>query len=178
MLYDLAHVVFEYPKLGGLDMFLHHIFFLVGAWLGSASRTMVFPFGWLLLTELSTIFLNLRWFLIKTDHGDGKIMTFVAIAFAVTFGLSRVVTYAAGTFHFIWNLDLLRQCTHRLVGEVTLMVILFGQCINALWFVKIVKIALRGGKREDKYHKGDPKVEGIGEDINAIEPIDGKRKDQ
>ena len=62
MCYDLGHVVAAYPLLGGLDTLLHHGAFLVAAIVAGSQRAFSFAFGWLVLCEASTPFLNARWF--------------------------------------------------------------------------------------------------------------------
>ena len=69
LLMDFFHVIARYPKLGGLDMCLHHAGFLFVTLLGLGYRVFPFPIGWLLLGEVSSIFLNVRWFLINSGHG-------------------------------------------------------------------------------------------------------------
>ena len=62
MCYDLGHVVAAYPLLGGLDTLFHHGAFLVAAIVAGSQRAFSFAFGWLVLCEASTPFLNARWF--------------------------------------------------------------------------------------------------------------------
>ena len=75
IVYDLVHVLTNWPQLGGWDTVVHHILFLWCAVINANMGILPFPFGWLILCELSTPFLNLRWLLIKTDQGNGQWMS-------------------------------------------------------------------------------------------------------
>ena len=58
---DLLHVLKEYPRLGKMDMVVHHACFIACSLLAGHSQTMMLPFSWLLLGEYSTPILCARW---------------------------------------------------------------------------------------------------------------------
>jgi len=65
LLYDVCHVLYQYPKLGKVDTVLHHILFIVCSFINGTYGIMAFAFGWLIVGEASTILLNVRWLLIQ-----------------------------------------------------------------------------------------------------------------
>jgi hypothetical protein len=62
VLYDMFHLIIEFPDLGGYDMAAHHVGFLVasaGAYVYGAYPLVL---GWLCTCETSTPVLSTRWF--------------------------------------------------------------------------------------------------------------------
>ena len=96
LIYDLCHMVAAFPTLGGWDMMAHHTVFIICSGVCGTLRVLGFPFAWLIVGELSTIWLGVRWFLIKTGRGAERSMELSNVAFAATFFATRIVAYAAG----------------------------------------------------------------------------------
>lgn len=46
LLYDVAHVLAAFPRLGGADTALHHVGFLGCAYFNGSRRVLAFPFAW------------------------------------------------------------------------------------------------------------------------------------
>ena len=64
VVYDLLHVLEQYPNLGGVDILVHHFGFFTASLL--AERRMAdcaYMLGWLCTCETSTPLLNLRFFI-------------------------------------------------------------------------------------------------------------------
>lgn len=151
---DLMHIAF--PKLGswpaGVDSIAHHIGFMA---LGTAVLgygIYPFPVCWLLLGELSSIPLMMRFFLINSGHGETLAMTITNYTFALFFLCTRVLSYWAGLVHILWVLSPLllapeRQASLLLVRSIEFGCLL-GGLLNAYWMGNIIKMALRGGKKD------------------------------
>mmetsp|Transcript_13491 Transcript_13491/g.29240 ORF Transcript_13491/g.29240 Transcript_13491/m.29240 type:complete len:291 (+) Transcript_13491:155-1027(+) len=145
LVYDLIHVSVSYPKLGGMDMILHHLAFLMAALLSLHYHMLHFPFCWLVLAEMSTVFLNLRWFAIKAlsePHQrdfQQRVLSFLNVLLAVTFGLTRVIVYGVGLAHLALHLDYI-QAPPRFVAIGVFVLLVAGYCLNILWFRKIIMI--------------------------------------
>uniref|UniRef100_A0A7S1TAC8 TLC domain-containing protein n=1 Tax=Compsopogon caeruleus TaxID=31354 RepID=A0A7S1TAC8_9RHOD len=152
MLYDTAHVIVEFPQLGGMDMVLHHVVFMGGIYLGIVSRAMYFPFTWLISTELSTIFLNLRWFCAKSGYGEGKEIAVVSYLFAAAFLFSRVLLFGYGLVHFWMHRAALSVCSTAFLYPATRFIVTGGYFLNVFWFGKILQVAARGGARKSMEH--------------------------
>ena len=156
LFYDIYHVIAAYPQLGGADMVAHHCVFLIASVINGTYRIMPFAFGWLIMGELSTIVLNIRWFLIKTGRGHTAAMHVTQILFAISFFVLRVVIYLMGVGHLFYHHDGLRRLYQEgivpwAILSVTLGVIVAGSLLNLMWFQKIFQMALGApGKAKSK----------------------------
>lgn len=157
LLYDLSHVLLVYPRLGGMDTLAHHAVFVYSSVVCGSARVMPFAFSWLIVCELSTPFLNLRWALIHTGLGDTLAMTATNYAFAASFLAVRVLGYSAGIAHLIATREGLALVAPSRLSYPTLYTILgviaFGLALNLIWFRKIV--AMASGKRPPRVKKAD-----------------------
>jgi len=164
LLYDLCHVLHRYPRLGGMDTVIHHALFATCALVNGTYGLMAFAFGWLALGEGSTVFLNLRWFAIKSGRGDRPILETINVLFAITFFYVRIGVYTAGVVHLLF----LPQCRGVLSSMpewtgvpapllgLTCGCILLGWVLNLMWGFKIM--AMVGGRgREGRGRGGDKK---------------------
>ena len=99
LLYDLGHVLLRYPHLGGVDTVAHHLGFIGASAICGTYRMLPFPFAWLTTGELSSIALNIRWFLINSGRGDSGALQVAQLAFALLFAATRVIIYGLGLAH-------------------------------------------------------------------------------
>mmetsp|Transcript_3768 Transcript_3768/g.6588 ORF Transcript_3768/g.6588 Transcript_3768/m.6588 type:complete len:263 (+) Transcript_3768:163-951(+) len=144
LIYDMIHVVFQWPRLGTFDVLLHHFAFLIAACVALNYQIMHFPFSWLVICELSTVFLNVRWLALKLGLPE-KFVTVVSILMAILFGLTRVVLYGVGLAHLIMNLNLIVGVPKPvLIGIVALLTGGYG--VQIFWFRKIVLISMGRGR--------------------------------
>jgi len=173
MMDDLFHVLAQYPNLGKWDMVLHHLVFIACAVLAGGTQIFVFPFAWLLVGELSTPLLTVKWFMrqmasansptlvqiaksLGQKHGTcaeaaAAMELLVAKAFIVVFFFVRVCVYGAGLTHTM---------THYGKGtfaeipsgpkEVVLAILLLGAGLNAYWFKIMMFKALGLSKKKAK----------------------------
>jgi TLC domain len=119
---------------------VHHILFLFMTHYVLSGIYFNKPFAWLSLTELSTPFLNLRWWYAATKRKEGTGYLYASWAFAGTFGLTRVVGYLLGV------LDMLRHYRYwSHVGGLHAVAvgIVLGYLLNLFWAVKIVQAVQR-----------------------------------
>jgi hypothetical protein len=154
--FDLFHVLRLYPKLGGVDTVAHHLVFLTCSIINGGYQILPYPFSWLIIGELSTIFLNIRWALIKTGRGSAAIFQGVQYAFALTFFITRVVIYLYGVMELFQQREILFEIvsTGRVPGifmGITLSFVGAGSLLNAVWFQKIAAMAM--SKRTQKETK-------------------------
>lgn len=170
MSYDLGHVVAAYPQLGGIDTLLHHAAFFVAALVAGSQRAFNFAFGWLVLCEASTPFLNARWFYRTLKKRDSekresekktmsvalatlgirdpeKLAKVIDVGFAVTFILTRVVGYGLGFTHSLRGLWLGYYAPIQPWAWRTMFSLVgIGGALNLLWASRIVAALLRKGK--------------------------------
>ena len=177
LLYDLVHVVINYPKLGGADTLAHHLGFLAFGVFSFGYALFPFCSTWLLLSELSSLPLNARWFLIQTGRGDTNLFVAVNAIFALSFAVVRVALFGLGLAHqaracqpargprrptptprassrqvFISRPVALGPPYHAPRHSVDLMTVfvLCGAGLNWFWMIKIVRTALRRGPKKRK----------------------------
>jgi hypothetical protein len=152
LLYDLAHVLWSYPSLGGVDMVAHHLGFLGASAVCGTHRILPFPFAWLLFGEISSIPLNLRFFFIATGRSDSRAMRATNTTFALLFLLARVVLYGWGLYHlFVHREAVLALAAPQasyggaIIARPLLLLVLSllgcGYILNLSWFDKVVKMA-------------------------------------
>ena len=174
VLYDLFHIIFEYPELGGVDMALHHVGFLVaslGAYMYGAYPLML---GWLCTCETSTPLLNTRWFIKQMKEMEytqpmldslaqavgmksrglvaaNRLEYYVSIGFLVSFIMVRNIGYGWGLYGL--GKILLSKKGVDASTPVPMRFLLVGLTIggfflNLVWVVKIVSIAMSEKKRK------------------------------
>ncbi len=182
MIDDLAHVLARYPKLGKMDMVAHHLVFIVCSILAGYAQIFVFPFSWLLIGELSTPLLTVKWFLRQSGLGQSKrpiewarklgfkgkalestyeaasaIEYKVSEIFVAVFFVVRVCAYGAGLTHLL---------RHLIAGDLAnvppwprytvLGIILAGAALNGHWFrIMITKALGLGGGSKRKGGKAE-----------------------
>lgn len=155
--YDLGHMILQYPILGAGDAVMHHIGFMSTSYICATHRILPFPFAWLLVGELSSIPLNLRWFILNTGRSETPAMRTVNVAFACTFFATRIVIYGLGMIH-LWTVRQELQAladTGVIARPLLLLVIVLiaaGYLLNMAWFTKILRMA-----RGERFYRKVPK---------------------
>ena len=155
LIIDLVYVIQKYPKLGGIDTIVHHIVFLTCSIINGWYGLLPFAYSWLIVGELSTIFLNLRWFFIKTGRG-GNTQTFrlIQYIFAITFFVTRVLIYVGGVYNLFYQQrsiiinDIFERKHNDVPAIFVIVTITFvgvGCILNLIWFQKIVWKVFDGG---------------------------------
>ena len=149
---DLIHVLLNYgpKKLGGADTVLHHMLFLTLVSVCVGFGICPFTASWLFLGELSSIPLNVRFFLINTGRGDTASMKRTNVCFAATFFLTRVALYWYGLYDFMKNgiTQLVSYGTPMYIVNGVTTMICFGAVLNFNWFISIVKMAMQAPKKK------------------------------
>ena len=160
--FDVFHIFTHYPKLGGADTVAHHCGFICLTCLGTMYKVLPFPVAWLLVGEISSLPLNIRWFLINTGRGQSSLLQVMNIVFAVSFFIVRVLIYWSGVYNLLMHLrpTLIEPpyaCAPWVVNTLCFF-ISAGALLNAHWMVAILKMATRGGaKHTEHYAKDDDK---------------------
>lgn len=152
LVYDVVHIAFWYPKLGGADTVAHHVGFVCLTCLGSSHRILPLPVAWLLVGEISSLPLNIRWFLIYSGRGATPALNLTNYVFGLSFLFVRVVVYWAGVYHLLMYLQPALvsppyDCSPLVVNTICFF-IAAGACLNAYWMINIFKMAGRGGQKK------------------------------
>jgi hypothetical protein len=96
----------------------------------------------ILLSELTTPFVNLRWWLDKAQLKHLKLYTVNGLMLLLVWGVARVVLFVPFYLHVIQNWSTVKTIPlHALVLLIGVPMLLFG--LNTLWFVKIVRGACK-----------------------------------
>lgn len=146
LIVDFYHVLRLFPKVGGYDMILHHFAFAGTALIAGWYHLYPFMFGWLILGEASTIFLNLRWLLIKAGRANSSFFRFVETSFALVFVVTRFFLYLAGLlYHFSTLHNVLDAAPHWAI-YLTTGFVTSGFLINLTWLRKMFRIFMGTNK--------------------------------
>ena len=128
---------------------------------------MAFCFGWLVIGECSTIFLNVRWYLLKSGRGGGRGASSSGTSmgrrsndyyyeinnglFALTFFITRIGIYSAGMVHLLYysrkevlSLPEVSGVPWSMLG-LTIGCMLLGWILNFVWGWKILSMVIGGG---------------------------------
>jgi len=147
LLMDCCHLLTHYPALGGVDMLVHHSLFLLMGALGYGYRVVPFVCGWLLLGEVSSIPLNIRWFLIQSGRGHSQMLAYTNYAFAACFFVFRVLLLNGGLVDLFVELRpllLAPPCNAQGWAVNTVCGLLVGSsALNLYWMAKIVQMATK-----------------------------------
>ena len=151
LVYDVSHVLLEYPRLGGMDVVAHHVLFAAASFICGSNRVFPWPFAWLIIGELSTLPLNLRWVLIQSGRGDTRLMKWTNRAFAFTFFVGRVVVYGLGLLHLgaSWHPHVEEACARVPGLRVVCALFVAGYGLNLVWFRRIVRVATQPARAAD-----------------------------
>jgi len=124
---------------------LHHSGFFAIAFVCISHGLYPFTASLLLCGELSSVPLNIRWFLI--NNFGGKAVALVNVVFAVTFFAVRIMLNWAGIVYLLYvSLPITLMAKYRfapaLLNAICFLIVC-GALLNAYWFVKIMRMALR-----------------------------------
>lgn len=89
-IYDLALIIVTYPHLGGLGMVTHHLMGIVTVWVVCSWQSGAFFYCAFGLTELTTFFVNLRWFLEVLDKKQSKAFVVNGALMWLTWTIARI----------------------------------------------------------------------------------------
>jgi len=168
---DTMHILLQFPRLGKVDMVAHHLVFTLASVLSGASQTMMLPFAWLLLGEISTPLLTMRWTIqsatysmqaswvipvakclgykgeaVSSTTNAGKQLEFFnGICLMITFFAVRVVSYTIGYTHMIWvrYKGIIDPVPAGVAWPLNILVG-FGAGLNAYWFSIMIRKAIKG----------------------------------
>ena len=117
-------------------------------------QMLIYTFNWFMIGELSTVFLNVRWILIKAGQGQTTTFKIIQNLFALSFFITRIIIYTRGVYEWwIGKRPILTDIVSQ--GHVPALPmlsiacsILFGWLLNLFWFYKILMMG-RGRKQHN-----------------------------
>lgn len=154
--YDMYICVTRFSE-NGLPFLIHGLLCSLAYAYPLLSGNMHYQGACFLMWELSTPFLYLRWFLIKTNRTDGSLMSIANVLFALAFFGCRIVAgpilsweYYQASGREISSPRAFKDNAipyNVIYGYRVAMFILNG--LNFYWFYNIVRIAVTGGKKNN-----------------------------
>ena len=91
---------------------------------------------WFLTTELSTIFLDIRWFLLKSKISENSLLSkIVSMNFFITYSIFRVIQLPYAEYQFITNYDVVISSQFYLYRQVLIFTIIY--LLNIYWYKQI-----------------------------------------
>jgi hypothetical protein len=125
---------------------------------------------WLVLGEISTVFLNARWFLYKAGWEGTRAYTVNGLLLVLAFFVFRVVLFGAGLWQLFTSLSpFVAEADTALLRAVP-FVLLAAYGLNLYWFSILASKALavltgeRGVGRDNSSKRGKKKPRGGGSD--------------
>ncbi|XP_051131950.1 uncharacterized protein LOC127252000 [Andrographis paniculata] len=135
---DLAQLVYHYPALGGMEYFIHHglsVFSIVLSLLTGQAQAYTLM---ILLTEITTPFVNLRWYLHVAGLNNSKIYILNGVALFIGWLVARILLFVYFSFHMFVHFDQVKAvfwlCFYTLITVPLSLAVM-----NLVWFWKIAK---------------------------------------
>jgi hypothetical protein len=129
-----------------LEVFFHHVLFASVAIIQMYYERSCLPFTWMITGELSTIFLNIRWYLISTGRSYG--LGIINALFVLTFFVTRCLLYGWGLLRFWLEDPNIRSHEWSVWLLVTPSFFSLGYVLNLWWFSKIIEKILDMSKKD------------------------------
>ena len=99
LVYDVSHVLLEYPRLGSIDVVAHHVLFAAASYVCGANSVFFVALRvadyWGAVDAAAEFKVGAH----PVRKGDTRLMTWTNRAFAFTFFVGRVVVYGLGLLH-------------------------------------------------------------------------------
>ncbi|KAG8371611.1 hypothetical protein BUALT_Bualt13G0106300 [Buddleja alternifolia] len=135
---DLAMIFYHFPALGGKEYVIHHGLSMYSIILSLLSGQAQFYILMVLFTEITTPFVNLRWYLDAAGVKNSKIYVYNGVALFFGWLVARVILFVFFFYHMFLHFDQVRKifpvgfyCTVMSPPIISLM--------NVFWFWKIAK---------------------------------------
>ncbi|KAF8061418.1 hypothetical protein HT031_004509 [Scenedesmus sp. PABB004] len=138
---DLA-LLAGHPAIASAEMVLHHGLALLSLATAAQARVAHVYLLAVLLSEATTPCVNVRWWMDKAGRRDLAAYKVNGLCLLLVWGVARVAAFAPFAAHVAANFDHLAGIPlHALLLLLGVPVVLFA--LNTLWFVKIVRGAIK-----------------------------------
>ncbi|KAL1198458.1 hypothetical protein V5N11_022639 [Cardamine amara subsp. amara] len=137
-LLDLAMIFWHFPTLGGIEYVFHHGLSMFAIILSVTSGQSQFYIFIVLLSEATTPFVNLRWYLDTSGQKGSKAYTLNGIALFLGWLVARILLFIYFFVHMYLHFHQVKQVFP--LGFYSLLTIPPALAMmNLLWFYKITK---------------------------------------
>lgn len=144
---DIAMLLLFYPHLGGYEYVIHHLMSVMSLALAIQCGHGHIYIYIVLLSECTTPFVNLRWFLMITNQKSTKLYLFNGVVLTVLWLLARVLLFVYCFIHIYFHYDQVRQ-VHDIGYYFTVTAPVVLGSLNLMWFFKILQALNRTLKRK------------------------------
>lgn len=135
--YDTYYVNFKIKYKNAMEYNLHHILVLY-----AIGYTFIYNIYsgyviWFLTTEISSIFLNIRWFLYKSNYKNNSIQSVgTSVMVILTYTIFRIMQLPYAEYQFIKNYDNSIGSKYYFYRQVSLFIIIY--LLNMFWYYNII----------------------------------------
>ncbi|KAL2623671.1 hypothetical protein R1flu_003876 [Riccia fluitans] len=139
---DLAMILWTYPSLGGPEYVVHHLLSIVSLVLADYIAHAHFYVLMTLFSEVSTPFINFRWYLLTSGMKNSKAFIYNGLMLVVVWLFARIILFIYFFYHLCTHYDTVSQLYRpgfyfMFVSPPTLAI------MNVFWFYKILAGAFR-----------------------------------
>ena len=136
--YDLYNVNFIVKYKNASEYNLHHILVLYAIIYTLIYKVYSGYIIWFFTTEISTIFLNIRWFLYKCKYNNNSfesVITSISVIF--TYTLFRIIQLPYAEYNFIKKYDNSLASDYYFYRQVLIFIVMYS--LNMYWYYNIIK---------------------------------------
>ncbi|CAA7033224.1 unnamed protein product [Microthlaspi erraticum] len=135
---DLAMIIWHFPALGGVEYVFHHCLSMFSIILSVTSGQAQFYIFLVLLSEATTPFVNLRWYLDTSGQKGSKAYTLNGIALFLGWLVARILLFIYFFVHMYFHFHQVKKVFP--LGFYSLLSIAPALTVmNLIWFWKITK---------------------------------------
>ena len=117
-------------------MILHHLICLIGVYFCLTYEMYIFHINCILFCEISTIFLNIKWFNYNVYNFNKHFVTLNNLLFLISFISVRVLLFT----YIIYDVQTINLITENIiVKNIILSFMYLGYLLNLYWFRLILK---------------------------------------
>ncbi|KAI5067993.1 hypothetical protein GOP47_0016338 [Adiantum capillus-veneris] len=139
---DLAMILWFYPNLGGKEYVIHHLLSMLSLNLSFFNGEGSFYVYMVLLSEVTTPFVNMRWYLSSAGMKKSKAYAINGVLLFFGWMIARVLLFMYLIIHLYVHFDQVRQLSK---GSYY-CVLIVPPCLasmNIVWFFKVAKGMLK-----------------------------------
>lgn len=141
-IYDLTTTLVFWSYLGDYLMLIHHLVGIFPFTLGMYRSELIMYASFIILTEISTPFVNNRWFFATLGWGSSKLYVYNGVAMWFAFLCSRLLWIPYMVYDFYHNWHFILQ-TMALVWVPTMFGTAVTFLLSSYWFFLITKGMLK-----------------------------------
>jgi hypothetical protein len=144
--WDLFWQIYHMDEYHDLSALIHHVLYLAICHYNMTGCYFCRPFAWLVFGELSTPFLNQRWFYAVADLKESQGYVVSSMMFGITFLMTRVAGYSWGFFDLWKHKDLWIDLPIGL--KFVVFGLHLGFALNLFWGIKVWSALVRIVKKQ------------------------------